>query len=161
MGSWPRAAWSEEEKEVNPDLSLPLKKGPNSPPLALSLLCGVSFAGLWLKGTEERFRKDPELDGERQEEEESRGERRGRVGAGAQKGLQRVSSWKERGGASSGGWRRRGRSWGGGVVPVLGGFCSVVSEGISDSKVNCGVLSLPSSNKQCSECLMFPSHRIS
>lgn len=88
MGSWPRAAWSEEEKGVNPDLSLPLKKGPNSPPLALSLLCGVSFAGLWLKGTEERFRKDPELDGERQEEEESRGERRGRVGAGAQKGLQ-------------------------------------------------------------------------
>lgn len=49
----------------------------------------------------------------------------------------------------------------GGVVLVLGGFCSVVSEGISDSKVNCGVLSLPSSNKQCSECLMFPSHRIS
>lgn len=38
------------------------------------------------------------------------------------------------------------------------GFCSVASSGISDSKVNCGVLSLPSSNKQHLECLMFPSH---
>lgn len=115
MGSWPRAAWSEEEKGVNPDLSLPLKKGPNSPPLALSLLCGVSFAGLWLKGTEERFRKDPELDGERQEEEESRGERRGRVGAGAQKGLQLERErrgllwWVEKEGEKLG--------WGGGPGP--------------------------------------------
>lgn len=62
---------------------------------------------------------------------------------------------KREAGVSSGGWGRRGRDRG----PP--GFCSVVSQGISDSKVNCGVLSLPSSNKQCLECLMFPSHRTS
>lgn len=38
------------------------------------------------------------------------------------------------------------------------GFDSVVSWGVSDSKVNCGVLSLPSTSAQCLECLMFPSH---
>lgn len=68
------------------------------------------------------------------------------------------SLWLEESGGSPLGWAARdGEQWRG---PGPLGLCSVVSEGVSDSKVNCGALSLPSSSTQCLECLTFPFDRI-
>ena len=70
------------------------------------------------------------MDGKRQEEEESWGEEeREEVDWGLK--LRRVSVCKREAGSPLVGGE------GGGPHPR--GFCSVVSEGISDSKVNCGV----------------------
>ena len=70
------------------------------------------------------------MDGKRQEKEETWGEEeREEVNWGLQLG--RVSGCKREVGSPLVGGEKGG--------PLPRGFCSVVSKGISDSKVNCGV----------------------